>query len=267
MPKLKTPDSSYAIHSWWKQPLLRAASIAAALTVVGASLSGCNEAIENAGTDNDFIRTSNLSAPRTIRGDINNFLPTSAAGSASYQTLTRKIQAVGASITTSRPEEYLDRITYIGQRPLAGGGGSGHAFEIRRGDAGKVVRTEIFQIKPAIISVSRVQGEQNIDAIPPIPLISSPIQEGAIKEWSGNLILDGVSYPGTGYTRIRNSEELELPQGKIRAFRTDCVLKAATPRGEIVTATIRWFVPGKGIVQMRTLSNNLQIQRQMNIKS
>lgn len=231
---------------------------AAALVVLLAS-SGCSEAIHNSGEDNRFIRQPGINPELTGKTKLKSgpLLP-QKPGSSWRNRVT--IRSTNNPVSQNYGHE---TVVARGVSPLAGGGGSGLRLETTPEKQNKLSRIEVFKVDKKGISLSRIEGEQTLATIPPLPIISSPVREGDMKKWTGVLRLANNTYPCQGYSRVRSPEEITLPQGKVTAYRVDSVLITRINGRQAYVPMTRWFSPGVGIVRYRYTSGNSEVTKEM----
>ena len=92
-----------------------------------------------------------------------------------------------------------------------------------------------------------------------MPLIQVPVREGAIQSWQGVARAGKQSFAVKAYSRVSYWEQLDLPKGKVGAYRVDTVL-IAPEQGRLSSIPMtRWFAPGQGIVRQRFISDGSEI--------
>jgi hypothetical protein len=85
---------------------------------------------------------------------------------------------------------------------------------------------------------------------PPLALIKYPMREGEMVNWDGKLRYKDNVYPARGASRMTRRETITTQQGKFEAYRIDTRIYTIDQR-TAYTLTMRWFVPDRGMMQMR----------------
>jgi hypothetical protein len=244
-------------------------AITSAATLLATS--GCRDAIENSGEDNAFIRQPGTKsvASNKVKQKTGPLLPTKIGSTWRNRINFRRISApVNGNQDPSVDDngvpfiEAYEKAVMAGPSPLAGGG-SGVRIDMRPDMQNKINRTETFRVDKSGIYFSRIGGGQTLDALPPVPLITYPIQEDQIKKWTGTLRFNSKSYPAQGYIRVGSAEEVTLPQGKVIAYRVDTALTANIDGRPASFPITRWFAPGIGIIRQHFIEGNLQISKEV----
>jgi hypothetical protein len=238
---------------------MQTALAGAAVLVVLLTSTGCSEAIHNSGEDNRFIRQPGMKLAATggMKLKSGPLLPQKPGSSWRNRVM---IRSVNNPVSQNYGQETVEA---KGFSPLAGGGGNGLRLETTPEKQSKPSRIEVFKVDKKGISLSRIEGEQTLATIPPLPIISNPVREGDIKKWTGVLRLANNTYPCQGYSRVRSPEEITLPHGKVAAYRVDSILITRINGSQAYVPMTRWFAPGLGIVRYRFTSGNSEVTKEM----
>lgn len=248
---------------------LRVAAISAATALLFLS-SGCGEAIQNSGEDNSFIRQYGDPAASKLKLKSGPLLPTKTGNV--WRNLVTVRRLAGPSNGNLDPNvddkgnpfpktfENGTSKTFLSPN---GGNGSEVRIGMQQENVSKSNRVEVYTVNKRGIFLSRVEGEVSMTALPPLPIISYPVQENEIKSWSGTVRVANKTYPGQGYSRVSSPEEINLPQGKVLACRVDTILITTVDGRSTSFPMKRWFAPGIGMVRQKFISGNLEVTKDL----
>jgi hypothetical protein len=107
-----------------------------------------------------------------------------------------------------------------------------------------------FFLQKGVFLYKDKASEVVMEMQPPLSLVKYPMREGEMIPWTGKLSYLGQNYPAQGTSRMTRKETINTAQGAMDAYRIDTRIYSIDQK-TAYTLTMRWFVPERGMMQMR----------------